>query len=78
MAASRIVRLEEQVPELFVSNVITAATDGREFRHGSAGVAPEEWQGAGAESVAGALRSVLRPDALLDQLTLFAFGGDDS
>ena len=76
MAASRIVRLEEQVPELFVSNVITAATDGREFRHGSAGVAPEEWQGAG-ESAAGALRAVLRPDALLDQLTVFAFGGDE-
>jgi hypothetical protein len=75
-AASRVLALQEQVPELFAANLITAATDGREFHHASAGVALAEWEhwDPGAEGGAAiAVATVLKPQALLDQLASFDF-----
>jgi outer membrane biosynthesis protein TonB len=78
-AAGRVLELQEQVPELFAANLIIAATDGNEFHHASAGVALadwEHWDPGSAGGAAVAVATVLKPQAILDQLASFDFYGD--
>ncbi|MBN1934156.1 MAG: HsdR family type I site-specific deoxyribonuclease [Anaerolineae bacterium] len=75
---------ERFVPELFVCNVLSVATDGKDLRYGAIGVPvelwgpwrPEEAQPTGAlADLRQSLTSLLRPNVLLDILanfTLFA------
>lgn len=75
---------ERSVPELFVANVFSVATEGKELKYGSVRMPVELWgpwredEGAAPgtlQSVRAAVRGVLRPETLLDMLahfTLFA------
>jgi type I restriction enzyme R subunit len=75
---------EKQVPELFLANVFSVATEGKELRYGSIGQPIEQWgpwrhddaPAAGTlEEVKRTLASLLRPQTVLDILenfTLFA------
>jgi type I restriction enzyme R subunit len=71
---------ERNVPELFVSNVISIATEGKELRYGSIGLPVELWGPwrAEAEAEASALQQIeraisamLRPHVVLDLLANF-------
>ena len=78
---------ERNVPELFVPNVFSVATEGKEFRYGSIGMPVELWgpwrieaDADAAGAAAGRDRrstSMLRPDVVLDLLANFtAFATD--
>ena len=71
---------ERNVPELFVPNAISIATEGKEFRYGSIGLPVELWGPwrieADAETPAlqridRAISSMLRPNVVLDLLANF-------
>ena len=69
---------ERNVPELFVSNVFSVATEGKEFRYGSVRMPVDMWgpwrDGDGKQSlgeVEKAARSMLRPAMVLDMLDSF-------
>jgi type I restriction enzyme R subunit len=71
---------ERNVPELFVPNVLSIATEGKELRYGSIGLPVELWGPWRAEADAGisslqqiekAIVSLLRPHVLLDLLVNF-------
>lgn len=71
---------EHNVPELFVPNLLSIATEGKEFRYGSIGLPVELWgpwriepDGAtpALEEVAKGVDSLLRPHVLLDLLANF-------
>lgn len=75
---------ENHVPELFVANVLSVATEGKELKYGSVRMPVELWgpwredEGAAPgtlQSVKAAVNGLLRPETLLDILahfTLFA------
>ncbi len=71
---------ERNVPELFVPNLLSVATEGKEFRYGSIGLPVELWGPWRLESdvvtptlqeVAKGVDSLLRPHVLLDLLANF-------
>ncbi|WP_091741905.1 type I restriction endonuclease subunit R [Phenylobacterium immobile] len=69
---------EQNVPELFVPNVFSVATEGKEFRYGSVRMPVDMWgpwrDGDGAQSlgeVEKAACSMLRPAMVLDMLESF-------
>ena len=71
---------ERNVPELFVPNVVSIATEGKEFRYGSIGLPVDLWgpwrieadaDDAGAEAHRTGRRSMLRPNVVLDLLANF-------
>jgi type I restriction enzyme R subunit len=71
---------ERNVPELFVPNVFSVATEGKEFRYGSIGLPVEIWGPWRIESdsstpslqqVEKAISSMLRPHVMLDLLANF-------
>src|SRR5205809_923538 len=71
---------ERNVPELFVSNVISIATEGKEFRYGSIGLPIELWgpwrveadvASASFQQIEKAIVSMLRPHVVLDLLANF-------
>jgi type I restriction enzyme R subunit len=71
---------ERNVPELFVPNLLSVATEGKEFRYGSIGLPLELWGPWRIESdvktpalqqVAKGVDSLLRPHVLLDLLANF-------
>ncbi len=79
---------EPNVPELFVPNVFSIATEGKEFRYGSIGLPVELWGPWRAEAdcaipplqqVEEAISSMLQPKVLLDLLAHFtAYATDKS
>jgi type I restriction enzyme R subunit len=71
---------ERTIPELFVPNLCSIATEGKEFRYGSVRMPVEFWgpwrledaeQLPGMEQLEQAVRSMLRPGVLLDMLVNF-------
>ena len=72
---------EKNVPELFVPNIFSVATEGKEFRYGSIGMPLEIWgpwrieeKGApvkGLSDLQRAVESMLRPRVILDLLANF-------
>jgi type I restriction enzyme R subunit len=71
---------EKNVPELFVPNVCSVATEGKEYRYGSVGMPVELWGPWRLEDedalpamaqVEKAVSSMLRPNVLLDLLSNF-------
>jgi len=71
---------ERNVPELFVPNVISVATEGKELRYGSIGLPVELWgpwrieaeqKTPALQQVAASVDSLLRPHVLLDLLANF-------
>lgn len=71
---------ERNVPELFVPNVLSVATEGKEFRYGSIGLPIDLWgpwrmeadgQKQSLQEVQKAVSSMLRPHVILDLLTNF-------
>lgn len=71
---------EKNVPELFVPNVLSVATEGKEFRYGAVRMPVDMWgpwrlEGADAassmEQVENAVSSMLRPTVVLDMLSSF-------
>ena len=71
---------ERNVPELFVPNVFSAATEGKEYRYGSIGLPVElwgPWRREGDEAptalqrLEGTVTSMLRPSVILDLLANF-------
>ncbi len=71
---------EHNVPELFVPNVVTIATEGKEFRYGSIGLPLDLWGPWRIEADAltptlkrleDAIDSMLRPNVVLDLLANF-------
>jgi type I restriction enzyme R subunit len=71
---------ERNVPELFVPNVVSVATEGKEFRYGSIGLPLDLWGPWRVEAdadtptltrIRDALDSMLRPQVLLDLLANF-------
>ena len=71
---------ERNVPELFVSNVLSVATEGKEYRYGSIGMPIEFWGPwrlenddalPSMEQVEKAITSMLRPRVVLDLLVNF-------
>lgn len=71
---------ERNVPELFVPNLLSVTTEGKEFRYGSIGLPVELWgpwrieaesEKPALQQVAKALDSLLRPHVLLDLLANF-------
>src|SRR4051812_2649458 len=71
---------ERNVPELFVPNVISIATEGKELRYGSIGMPVELWGPWRVDAVADVtalqkldqvIGSMLRPDVVLDLLANF-------
>lgn len=69
---------ERNVPELFVPNVFSVATEGKEFRYGSVRMPVEMWgpwrDGEGPQSLGAVERSasaMLRPAMVLDMLDSF-------
>jgi type I restriction enzyme, R subunit len=71
---------ERNVPELFVPNVLSIATEGKEFRYGSIGLPVELWGPWRTEADAKTpalqqldqvIASMLRPDIVLDLLANF-------
>src|SRR5262249_967899 len=71
---------ERNVPELFVPNVISIATEGKELRYGSIGLPIELWGPWRAEAEVGAsalqqielaISAMLRPHVVLDLLANF-------
>jgi len=71
---------ERNVPELFVPNLLSVATEGKEFRYGSIGLPVELWgpwriesdaQTPSLQEVCKGVDSLLRPNVLLDLLANF-------
>jgi type I restriction enzyme R subunit len=71
---------ERNVPELFVPNILSVATEGKEFRYGSIGLPVELWGPWRTEADAKTpalqqldqvITSMLRPDVVLDLLANF-------
>lgn len=71
---------EKNVPELFVPNVFSVATDGKEYRYGSIGAPLEFWGPwrleeeyplTGMDQIEKAATSMLRPHVILDLLANF-------
>ena len=71
---------ERNVPELFVPNLLSVATEGKEFRYGSIGLPIELWgpwrveaeaRSSTLQQVKRAIDSMLRPHVLLDLLANF-------
>lgn len=71
---------EKNVPELFVPNVFSVATEGKEYRYGSVRMPVEMWGPwrlddehtlPSMEQVEKAVTSMLRPSMVLDMLTSF-------
>lgn len=71
---------ERNVPELFVPNLLSVATEGKEFRYGSIGLPVELWgpwriesdtQTPSLQEVCKGVDSLLRPYVLLDLLASF-------
>jgi len=71
---------ERNVPELFVSNVFSVATEGKEYRYGSIGLPVELWgpwrleadsQAPTLHQLEQAISSMLRPHVVLDLLANF-------
>ncbi len=71
---------ERNVPELFVPNVVSIATEGKEFRYGSIGLPVELWgpwrvdadtATPSLQQIDEAVGSMLRPTVLLDLLANF-------
>ena len=71
---------EKNVPELFVPNVFSVATDGKEYRYGSIGAPVEIWGPwrpeigdllSGLQQIEMAVASMLRPNVILDLLANF-------
>ena len=71
---------ERNVPELFVPNLLSVATEGKEFRYGSIGLPVELWgpwriesdvETPALQTVAKGVDSLLRPHVLLDLLANF-------
>jgi type I restriction enzyme R subunit len=71
---------EKNVPELFVPNLLSVATEGKEFRYGSIGLPVEFWGPWRIDSdtdlpslkqVREAIESMLRPEIVLDLLPNF-------
>jgi type I restriction enzyme, R subunit len=71
---------ERNVPELFVPNVLSVATEGKQFRYGSIGLPVELWgpwridandKIPSLQQIDRALASMLRPHVLLDLLANF-------
>jgi type I restriction enzyme, R subunit len=71
---------EKNVPELFVPNVFSVATEGKELRYGSVGMPVELWgpwrldEDASLQAMATvekAVTSLLRPSVVLDMLSSF-------
>ena len=82
---------EKFVPELFVCNVFSVATEGKEFRYGSIGLPVKDWGpwnldgGAGdtrgqthpLKSLRQSVESMLRPQVVLDILASFTLFATD-
>jgi type I restriction enzyme, R subunit len=82
---------EKFVPELFVCNVFSVATEGKEFRYGSIGLPVKDWGpwnlDGGADDVRGqthplkslrqSVESMLRPQVVLDILASFTLFATD-
>ena len=77
---------ERNVPELFVSNVFSVATEGKEFRYGSIGLPVELWGPWRIEAdvaepalkqIEKAVSSMLRPEVVLDLLMNFTIYATD-
>lgn len=71
---------ERNIPELFVPNVVSIATEGKEFRYGSIGLPVDLWgpwrivadvATPALKRIEQAVDSMLRPDVLLDLLASF-------
>jgi len=71
---------EHNVPELFVPNVFSVATEGKEFRYGSIGLSVELWgpwridadsKTPALQQIDSAISSMLRPQVVLDLLANF-------
>ena len=71
---------ERNVPELFVPNVLSIATEGKEFRYGSIGLPVELWgpwrteadsDTPALQQLAAVIDSMLRPHVVLDLLANF-------
>jgi type I restriction enzyme, R subunit len=78
---------ERNVPELFVPNVISIATEGKEFRYGSIGLPVELWgpwrtnadaETPALEHVDRAIKSMLPPYVVLDLLANFTAYATDN
>jgi type I restriction enzyme R subunit len=81
---------ENAVPNLFVSNIFSFATDGREFRYGAVRTPLEFWSPwrledeqnelaffAGLEDAGGQMSNLLKPQSLLDILQYFTLYATD-
>ena len=77
---------ERNVPELFVSNVFSVATEGKEFRYGSVGLPVELWgpwridansEMPALQDIEKAVSSMLRPEVVLDLLANFTVYATD-
>lgn len=71
---------EKNVPELFVPNVLSVATEGKELRYGAVGMPVDLWgpwrldetdAASSMEQVDRAISSLLRPSVVLDMLSSF-------
>jgi len=71
---------ERNVPELFVPNVVSIATEGKEFRYGSIGLPVDLWgpwrieadgETPALKRIEQAVDSMLRPNVVLDLLSSF-------
>jgi type I restriction enzyme R subunit len=71
---------ERNIPELFVPNVLSIATEGKEFRYGSIGLPVELWgpwrieadaETPALKQIEKAIASMLRPHVVLDLLANF-------
>lgn len=71
---------ERNVPELFVPNVVSIATEGKEFRYGSIGLPVDLWgpwrivadgETPALKRIEQAIDSMLRPNVVLDLLASF-------
>ena len=78
---------ERFVPELFVANVLSVATEGKELRYGSIGLPVEKWGPwrldeaalhGGLAEIQSAITSLLRPAVILDLLAHFTLFATDA
>ena len=78
---------ERNVPELFVPNVFSIATEGKEFRYGSIGLPVELWgpwriaadsATPALQQIEKAIASMLRPNVVLDLLANFTAYATDN
>lgn len=77
---------EKNIPELFVPNVFSVATEGKDYRYGSIGLPVELWgpwrlevedEPSGLEQVDKAIVSMLRPGVILDLLANYTIYATD-